>query len=70
MHSSSTLLTIFGGKIADLEPFLTEERLPEGWESRVRSRMGLTFLAFNRTVLSVERAIKEGDAPMMAQENH
>ncbi|KAJ7822901.1 Chloroperoxidase [Mycena olivaceomarginata] len=68
--NSSTLLTIFGGKIADLEPFLTEERLPEGWESRVRSRMGLTFLAFNRTVLSVERAIKEGDAPMMAQENH
>ncbi|KAJ7839016.1 Chloroperoxidase [Mycena olivaceomarginata] len=67
--NSSTLLTIFGGKIADLEPFLTEERLPEGWESRVLSRMGLTFLAFNRTVLSVERAIKEGDAPMMAQEN-
>ncbi|KAJ7358462.1 Chloroperoxidase [Mycena albidolilacea] len=62
--NSSTLLTIFGGKVADLEPFLTEERIPEQWEPRVRSRMGLTFLAFNRTVLMVEKGIKEGTAPI------
>ncbi|KAJ7119721.1 Chloroperoxidase [Mycena epipterygia] len=57
--NSSTLLTIFGGRVADLEPFLMEERIPEGWESRVLSRMGLTLLTFNRTVLKVESAIKE-----------
>ncbi|KAJ7292000.1 Chloroperoxidase [Mycena rebaudengoi] len=57
--NSSTLLTIFGGKIADLKPFLIEERIPEGWEPRIRSRMGLTFLTFNSTVLKVENAIKE-----------
>jgi hypothetical protein len=26
--------------------------------------MGLTFLAFNRTVLTVEKGIKEGTAPI------
>ncbi|KAJ7077234.1 Chloroperoxidase [Mycena epipterygia] len=58
--NSSTLITIFGGKIADLEPFLTEERIPEGWEPRIRSRMGLTIFTMNaRTVLKVENAIKE-----------
>ncbi|KAJ6545424.1 Chloroperoxidase [Mycena capillaripes] len=68
--NSSTLLTIFGGRLADLEPFLTEERLPDGWESRVRSRFGLTFLAFNSTVLKVEHAIKEDDVPLAHRENH
>ncbi|KAF7342959.1 putative sterigmatocystin biosynthesis peroxidase stcC [Mycena venus] len=62
--NSSTLLTIFGGKVADLELILTEERIPEGWESRIRSRKGLTFLAFNRTVLAVEKGIKEETAPI------
>lgn len=51
MHSSSTLLTIFGGKIVDLEPFPMEEHLLEGWESHVQLHMGLTFLAFNRMVV-------------------
>ncbi|KAJ6603249.1 hypothetical protein DFH09DRAFT_1458575 [Mycena vulgaris] len=41
------------------EPFLKEERIPQGWEPKVRSRMGLTFLAFNSTVSKVESAIKE-----------
>ncbi|KAJ7291804.1 Chloroperoxidase [Mycena rebaudengoi] len=57
--NSSTLLTIFGGKVADLQPFLTEERIPDGWESKIRSRMGLTFFTFNGTALKVENAIKE-----------
>ena len=30
------------------------ERIPEGWESRVRSRWGLTFATFNFTVLPLE----------------
>jgi len=53
------MLTIFGGRVADLEPFLTEERLPEGWEPRVRTRNGLTFGAFNVTVFKVEHGINE-----------
>ena len=57
--SASTLLTIFGGRISDIYTFLTEERLPDGWESRVRDRMGLTFFKFNRTVFGVELGIKE-----------
>lgn len=48
-----------GGRLRDIHTFLTEERLPEGWESRVRDQMGLTFLAFNHTVLRVELGIKE-----------
>jgi hypothetical protein len=57
--SGSTLLTIFGGRLDDIYTFLTEERLPEGWESRIRDQMGLTFFAFNHTVLQVELGIKE-----------
>jgi len=57
--NSSTMLTIFGGRIADLEPLLREERIPDGWEPRVRARRGLTFATFNRTVFKVERGIKE-----------
>ncbi|KAH8988121.1 Cloroperoxidase [Lactarius hatsudake] len=52
--NGSTLLTIFGGRFDDIYTFLTEERLPEGWESRIRDQMGLTILAFNRTVFRVE----------------
>jgi len=57
--NSSTLLTIFGGRIKDIEPVLLEERLPEGWESRIRRRMGLTFASFNFTVARVELGIDE-----------
>ncbi|KII91677.1 hypothetical protein PLICRDRAFT_105120 [Plicaturopsis crispa FD-325 SS-3] len=57
--NSSTMLTIFGGRISDLRPWLTEERLPEGWEPRVRRRYGLTMGTFNLTVLPVEFSIKE-----------
>ncbi|KAF9045459.1 Chloroperoxidase [Panaeolus papilionaceus] len=57
--NSSTLLTIFGGRVKDLESILIEERLPEGWESRILRRMGLTMATFNFTVLKVERGIDE-----------
>lgn len=42
----------------DLETVLVEERLPEGWEPRIRSRLGLTMAAFNMTALKVERGTK------------
>lgn len=57
--NASTLLTIFGGRLSDIYTFLTEERIPDGWESRIRDQMGLTFLSFNRTAIAVELSIKE-----------
>ncbi|KDR77025.1 hypothetical protein GALMADRAFT_225178 [Galerina marginata CBS 339.88] len=57
--NSSTMLTIFGGRVEDLEVILAEERIPDGWESRVRKRLGLTFASFNSTVFKVERGVDE-----------
>jgi len=57
--NASTLLTIFGGRVSDIYTFLTEERIPDGWESRVRDQMGLTLFKFNRTVFRVELGIEE-----------
>ncbi|KAI0664086.1 Cloroperoxidase [Cubamyces menziesii] len=59
LFSASTLLTIYGGRVKDLRPILGEERIPEGWEPRIRHRMGLTLFEFNFTVLPVELNIKE-----------
>ena len=57
MCSSSTMLTIFGGRVDDLRPMLTEERFAENWEPRILSRFGLTMAAFNGTVIPVERGV-------------
>ena len=56
-NSSSTMLTIFGGSIADLTPMLTEERFSDKWEPRVLDRFGLTMAKFNGTVIPVERGV-------------
>ena len=53
------MLQVFGGRVDDLRTVLFEERLPEGWESRVRAPCGLTMLAFNGTAIPVEWGIKE-----------
>jgi hypothetical protein len=52
-YSASTLLLIFGGVLEDIKPFLLDEKLPAGWSTKFRSRMGLTIGAFNGTVLRV-----------------
>lgn len=52
-HSSSTILTIFGGSVEDLMPMLTDERFATDWEPRVLDRYGLTMAKFNGTVLPV-----------------
>jgi len=57
--NSATLLTIFGGRVRDLQSVLIEERLPEGWQSRVRNRWGLTFASFNLVVFPLEFSINE-----------
>jgi hypothetical protein len=51
------MLTLFGGSISDLTPMLIEERFPENWEPRVRSRFGLTMAKFNSTVIPVEKGV-------------
>ncbi|KAG6810652.1 hypothetical protein H0H92_010915 [Tricholoma furcatifolium] len=59
-RSAATFLTIFGGRVKDLETILLEERLPEGWESRIRETKGLTLITFNsKTVKKVENGIDE-----------
>jgi hypothetical protein len=57
--NASTMLTIFGGRIDDIRSVLLDERLPDGWESRVRTRFGLTFGTFNWTVFRVENGVKK-----------
>ncbi|THH09789.1 heme-thiolate peroxidase [Bondarzewia mesenterica] len=57
--NSATLVTVFGGRVDDLRTWLLEERLPEGWESRVRQSMGLTIAAFQGPVLGVEMGVEE-----------
>lgn len=51
------MLTIFGGRVEDLRPMLTEERFSPNWQPRILSRFGLTMAAFNGTVLPVERGV-------------
>jgi len=53
------MLTISGGRVDDLRTFLLEERLPEGWEPKIRSPYGLTIGAIDKTVLGVELGAKE-----------
>ncbi|KAJ2919751.1 heme-thiolate peroxidase, partial [Candolleomyces efflorescens] len=58
--NASTLLTAFGGRVEDLETILLEERLPEGWESRILEAYGMTIITFNlKTINLVEKGIDE-----------
>jgi len=57
--NASTMLTIMGGRVEDLEAFLVDERIPDGWESRILEPMGLTIITFNFTVAQVEKGIDE-----------
>ncbi|KAF8719041.1 hypothetical protein AX14_011541 [Amanita brunnescens Koide BX004] len=52
--NNSGFLTIFGSRLEDITIMLTEERIPEGWESRVRKPYGLTFAAFNFVIIPLE----------------
>lgn len=49
----------FGGRVEDLETILIEERLPEGWESRILEEYGMTIITFNFTIAAVEKGIDE-----------
>ncbi|KAJ8589492.1 Cloroperoxidase [Rhizopogon salebrosus TDB-379] len=66
--NASTLITVFGGRVDDLRDILLHERIPEGWESRIRQRHGLTLMNFNMTILAVEFGVREKDWAEVAQE--
>ena len=53
------MLTVCGGRVEDLRPILLEERIPDGWQPRVRGAGGLTFVALQATVLPVELGVEE-----------
>jgi hypothetical protein len=54
--------------VDDMRTVLIEERLPEGWESRIRQPHGLTLLNCNKTTFAVEFGIREKDWAEVAQE--
>jgi len=60
--NSSGLLLIMGGRVDELRPWLVEERIPEGWESRYRTRTGLTMAEINKTVLPIELGVDQAAA--------
>ncbi|GJJ12888.1 hypothetical protein Clacol_007134 [Clathrus columnatus] len=41
--TAAHLIDTFGGDVSVLEPFLLDERIPEGWMPVTRDRLGLTF---------------------------
>lgn len=51
-----------GGRVDELRPWLVEERIPEGWESRYRTRTGLTMAEINKTVLPIELGVDQAAA--------
>lgn len=55
--NSSTMLTIFDGRVDDLTPMLTEERFAPKWEPRILSKFGLPMAGFNGLVLRLERKV-------------
>jgi len=57
--NAGTLFLFFGGRSKDLEVFLSEERIPEGWESRIRESKGLTIRRFNNTAKEIGKGIDE-----------
>ncbi|KAF9260745.1 Cloroperoxidase [Marasmius fiardii PR-910] len=56
--NNSTMLRIFGGRVDHLRTMLTEEKIPEGWQSSCLARKGLTMASFNRTAMGVETSTK------------
>jgi hypothetical protein len=54
--------------VDDLRDILLHERIPEGWESRIRQPHGLTMATFNKTILAVAFRVREKDWAEMAQE--
>lgn len=63
------MANVFGGHISDLEIMLFEERIPDGWESRILKRKGLTMQAFNKDAFRIEKNTKKIMAAVTANGN-
>ncbi|KAG8686037.1 hypothetical protein FRC08_012772 [Ceratobasidium sp. 394] len=60
MHTKSFTLgrsTVFAGNAADLKTYFLEERIPDNWEPRVRSRHGFTVAHLNWLLFQIEYGI-------------
>ncbi|KAG8944778.1 hypothetical protein FRC04_001516 [Tulasnella sp. 424] len=57
--NAALLYSIFGGDVADLRVYLSEERFPDGWEPKNRERFGHTILQAQKTSLDIEFNINE-----------
>ncbi|KAG2144105.1 Chloroperoxidase [Suillus bovinus] len=66
--NAATLVTVFGGRVDDLHSFLHDERLPKGWELHIRQPHGMTLMQINKTVLEIERGVRERDWAEAARE--
>ncbi|KAG0702213.1 Chloroperoxidase [Suillus ampliporus] len=67
---TSTLITVFGGRVDDLRSFLLDERIPDGWESRVRQPYGMTMINLSKTILRIELGVREKDWAEVVREAH
>jgi hypothetical protein len=57
--SASFLVTLFGGRVDQLQELLVNERIPDGWEPVVREQMGFTISSFTPSALKVELGVKD-----------
>ncbi|RQM06383.1 hypothetical protein DH86_00001194, partial [Scytalidium sp. 3C] len=57
--NGALMYSIFGGNVNDMRCWLTEERLPEGWEPKNREALGHTILQAQITSLAIEFNINE-----------
>jgi len=57
--NAATMIEVLGPQQDILRSFLIDEKIPAGWEPWPKTRMGLTMMQFNLTVLKVELGIKD-----------
>jgi len=57
--NGALMYSIFGGNVKDLRCWLTEERLPDGWEPKNREALGHTIIQTQVTSLAIEFNIDE-----------
>jgi len=60
--NTSFLVTLFGGRVDQLQELLVNERIPDGWEPVVRERMGFTISSIAPSAFKVELGVKDTKA--------
>ena len=57
--STSSLVTLFGGRVDQLQELLVNERISDGWEPVVREQMSFTISSFAPSAFKVEFGVKD-----------